>query len=195
MRRLIAMATVLACTALVLVPTTSSAGVASVFNTATVLAPGALSFGAEGGMRFDPVEFGGFGSINYGLLNRMDASAKFGYSPLVKKGYFGADVEVGLSPGRTTGANFSAAFGGHYCDAFGLDATILGSWRQGRANVYAGADMDINFYDDPVGTQVPLNLVLGVEAGLRRNIAVIAELGVNMKDSANYVSFGVAIYP
>ena len=195
MRRLIPSIMIAAGALLAFLPVTSHAGMASVFNTATVLSPGSMSFGAEGGMRFDPVEFGGFGSVNYGLLNRMDACVKFGYSPLMKKGYFGADVEVGLSPGRRSGANFSATVGAHYCDAFGLDAALLGSWQSGRANLYAGADMDINFHEDPLGTQVPLNLILGVEAGLRRNIAVIAELGVNMKDSANYLALGVVIYP
>ncbi len=176
-------------------PSTSTAGIAPVFNTATVLSPSSMSFQGNGTMTFDPVEFGGFGGINYGLLNRMDLNATLGYTPIGQEAYFGGDVEVGLSPGSRSGANFSFAGGLHYCDAFGLDATLLASWRMSSANAYGALDMDINFYDDPVGTQVPMNLVLGAQMGLRSNIAVLAELGVNLSDSQNYLSFGVLIYP
>lgn len=180
---------------LTLTPATSNAGLAPVFNTSTVLGPSSMSFQGNGTMTFDPIEFGGFGGINYGLLNRMDLNATIGYTPIGQKAYFGGDIEVALSPSSRTGANFSFAGGLHYCDAFGLDGTFLASWRTRSANLYGAVDMDINFYDDPAGTQVPLNLVLGAEMGLRRNIAVLTELGVNLSDSQNYLSFGVLIYP
>ena len=171
------------------------AGVASVFNTASVLAPGAFSIAGEGLMRIDPYAFGGLGHVNYGVMPRMDLDVRIGY--LDAEGghtYVGADVEYALDKGerRESGIHVSATAGAHYWGDFGLDAALIGSWRQTTTETYVGVDTDIRFAEK---TQIPVNLVLGVEAGLRRNIAFIAELGVTLHDSQNYASAGIAIYP
>ena len=170
------------------------AGVASVFNTAAVLSPGSFALAGEGLMRIDPYRFGGLGHVSYGVMPRMDLDVRIGYlDGGAGKTYVGADVEYGLdSGGRESRAHVSATAGAHYWGDFGLDASLVGSWRQTTTEPYLGVDADINFADK---TQIPVNLVLGLEAGLRRNIAFVAELGVNLHDSQNYASAGIAIYP
>ncbi len=173
----------------------AGAGTVAVFNTASVLAEGALSVTGEGLMRIDPYKFGGMGRIGYGVRTNMDAAVQVGYLDSQAGGrmYWGADCEFPLSGARgQPGLQVSAACGAHYSDDFGLDGTLVASWRQTKIEPYVGVDADAVFADK---TAIPVHLVLGIEAGLRRNVAFIAELGVNLKESRNYVSAGVSIYP
>ena len=180
---------------LALAPTASYAGGAAVFNTSDVMSSGALSFQGYGTMSLDPAEIGAYGGVNYGLTNRMDVNATLGLPPGGGDAYFGGDVEFAVLPGQPTGGSFSVVAGAHYRSELGLDGAFVGTWSMEALKIYGAADLDIDFCDDPVGTIMPLNLVVGVQKNLRSNLSLLGELGVNLSDSQNYISVGVVYTP
>jgi hypothetical protein len=184
---------IMAVAALFLVPHVSNAGLAPVNNTATVLPSGQLSVAGESMMKFDAIKFGGFGVVNYGIGRNLDVSGRFGYSPMSEKGYFGADTEVNLVR-RSDGMSASFAGGMHYSRDFGIDVTALMSWKMRTMQPYVGIDADIIFADE---TNLPIDLIIGTQMPLRKNIAFVAELGVALYETGNknYVSIGIVIYP
>ena len=167
------------------------AGATSVFSTATVLRPGTFSLSGETMVRIDPYDFGVLGHLGFGLAPGFELHAKGGYTG--SEAYYGGEMKVMLHDGGQVATTTSVIAGAHYAGNFGLDGTLLASWPLRTVDAYAGLDADVNFAEPK--TTVPVNLVLGLQAAFRAKIMVIAELGVNLHENQNFVSWGLTFYP
>ncbi len=160
---------------------------AQMFNTGTTLKRSNFSLGLE------PVVFIGgpsdgfnmFFHGGYGLTSGIDLGLKFGAGNTT---YFGADIEwaLGRYASLTTGVrNFGS---------FGLDAAFnLTFPLTNGARIFTGLDMDIIFPENNEAV-VPLWLPIGVEIGLRKNIAFILEAEIGLNDPAWHVIGGGVVF-
>ncbi|HON19507.1 MAG TPA: hypothetical protein PK990_10145 [Salinivirgaceae bacterium] len=170
---------------------------AQVFNTGQTLKPGKFSLGVEPSIIINGnSDFMLFFHGGYGLKSGTD----FGLTLGVLNGdtYIGGDVEF------TIAKRISLSAGAHHWGNFGLDATLLGTLPITKAvNFFGGLDTDINFIkadtdgdgDKETDTKFLLWLPLGVEVGLRSNLAFIFEASVGLTDPAYHlIGGGVVVY-
>ncbi len=170
---------------------------AQVFNTGQTLKPKAISLGIEpafvvnGDAQFMLFLHGGIGLIK---------GTDFGFKLGVLNGdtYVGGDVEFAL------GKYLSASVGAHHWGNFGIDGNLLGTYslRKG-VRLFGGLDTDVNFAsvdkdndgEKEMDTQFLLWAPVGIEVGLRKNLAFIFEASIGLTDPAYHViGGGVVLY-
>ncbi|MCP4354033.1 MAG: hypothetical protein GY793_00100 [Proteobacteria bacterium] len=165
-----------------------------VFSTGQTLKQNKWSVGFEPSLIINgDADFILFGHAGYGLKSGIDLAMKIGV--LGPNQYFGADVEFGL------GKYFSFMAGAHHFGNFGLDANIIGTIPiRSDVRLSSGFDIDMNLIErndnpntseDESGKEgqfigwIPVSL----EIGLRKNMAFIFEVEINVTD-AGYHFFG-----
>lgn len=160
---------------------------AQVFNTSSTLGRGDFSAGFELGIHTDPSDFSLFLHGGIGITSGADLGIKLGV--LNGNTYFGGDVEFAL------GKRFSLSAGAHSWNNFGLDGTALFTFPiVNNARLFTGFDMDILFpTDDDV--QIPLWIPLGIEIGIKSNMAFIFEVEISLTDvGSHYIGGGLNFY-
>lgn len=158
---------------------------AQVFNTGTTLKKGTFSLGFEPAIYGNTEGFIMFFHGGYGLKPGIDLGISAGF---LNGEYFGADLEWGL------GRYFSLTTGAHMYGDFGLDGTLNITFPiRSDSRIFTGVDMDINFPNDDIS--VPIWIPIGVELGLRRNMAFILEGEIAVSDPAYHViGGGIVLY-
>lgn len=160
---------------------------AQMFNTGTTLKRNSFSLGLE------PVIFIGgpsdgfnmFFHGGYGLTSGIDLGLKFGAGNTT---YFGADVEWAL------GRRASLTTGVHDFGNFGLDLAFNITFPlTSSARIFTGLDMDFIFPENN-DVVVPVWLPIGVEIGLRKNLAFILEAEVGLNNPAWHVIGGGVVF-
>ncbi len=127
-------------------------------------------------------DLGIFVTGGYGLGSGTDLGLRLGLG--YNETYFGANVEWMLKGGKPA---ISLAAGAHVFNDLGLDGTLNLTFPLSRQiNLYTGLDMDINFVEirREKDTQVPVWLPIGVEIGLKSNVALLIELEFAVSDDA-----------
>jgi hypothetical protein len=127
-------------------------------------------------------DLGIFVNGGYGLGPGYDLGLRLGLG--YHETYLGANVEWLLKGGKPA---ISLAAGAHVFGDLGLDGTLnLTIPASRQINIYTGLDLDINFVErrGEKDTQVPLWLPLGVEIGLKTNIALLIEVEFDVGDDA-----------
>jgi len=165
--------------------TVTSTSHAQVFNTGTTLKKGSFSAGFEPAFLPDAGGFMLFLHGGYGLKKGIDFGVTLG---VLNGEYIGADVEWGL------GNYMSIATGFHNWGSFGLDGTLNLTFPIRKdSRIFTGLDVDVNFPGDDVS--VPLWIPVGVELGLRSNMAFILEGEIGLTSSAYHLfGGGIVIY-
>lgn len=161
---------------------------AQVFNTSSTLKRGQFSVGFEPGIYTDGgSDFNLFLTGGAGLTRGVDLGLKLGV--LGDENYIGADVEFVL------GKRFSLAAGAHSWGDFGLDATGLYTFDITKGvDLFLGLDMDIVFPDED-DTYLMAWIPLGLEIGLKSNMAFIFETAINISDrGAHWIGGGLNFY-
>jgi hypothetical protein len=178
----------------------SSSISAQVFSTGQTLKQNRWSVGFQPSLIINGnTDFMLFGHAGYGLKKGIDLAMKVGV--LGSREYFGADVEFGL------GKNFSFMAGAHQFGNFGLDANILGTFPiRSDVRLSSGFDFDINFVDRNDNPNTPEDesgkeaqfigwLPISLEIGLRKNMAFIFEVEVNVTDIGyHFIGGGLNFY-
>ncbi len=158
---------------------------AQVFNSSSTLKRGKFSAGFEPGIYVNgDTDFNLFLHGGAGITSGVDLGLKLGV--LGHTNYVGADVEFQF------GKQFSLSTGAHSYGDFGLDITALYTFDLSKINIYTGLDLDIVFDDD---VEFPLWLPIGVEVGLKSNMAFIFETSINLTDyGAHWIGGGLNFY-
>ncbi len=174
----------------------SSAGFSQIFNTGQTLKAGQFSVGAEPSVIIDggSPNFMFFAHLGYGLKKGIDIGLKAGASPGYSN-YLGGDLEFAL------GRYFSFAAGAHYFGNMGLDGTFLFTYPiRSDVRISSGFDSDLNFVSTTRTNQngtttevmkpefvgwVPISL----EIGLKRNLALIFEVEINVVKHSGHNAF------
>lgn len=170
---------------------------AQVFNTGQTLKPMKVSLGIEPAVVINGnTEFMLFLHGNIGLVKGTDFGLKLGV--LNGDTYISGDVEFAL------GKYLSVSAGAHHWGNFGVDGTLLGTWTLRKGiRLFGGLDTDVNFVsadtdndgEDELDTQFLLWTPIGIEVGLRSNLAFIFEASIGLTDPAyNLIGGGVVIY-
>lgn len=158
-----------------------------VFNTSSTLGSGDFSVGfqpgiyASGATNFYLYLYGGVGitqGVDLGLtLGVLDPAT-----------YVGGDVEFAL------GKRFALTTGAHvWGGEFGLDGTGLFTFDLGKtADLFTGLDLDIIFSDE---VYIPLWWPIGLEIGIKSNMAFIFETSINLTNNhAHWIGGGLNFY-
>lgn len=158
---------------------------AQVFNTGTTLKKGAFSLGIEPVIHGNMDGFMMFFHGGYGLKSGIDLGISAGF---LNGEYFGADLEWSL------GRYFSLTTGAHMYGDFGLDGTLNLTFPiRSDSRIFTGVDTDINFPKSDIS--VPIWIPIGVELGLRKNMAFILEGEIAVSDDAYHVlGGGIVLY-
>ena len=170
---------------------------AQVFNTGQTLKPMKISLGIEPAFVVNgDAEFMLFLHGGIGLIRGTDFGFKLGV--LNGETYVGGDIEFAV------GKYLSLSAGAHHWGNFGVDGTLLGTLpiRKG-VRLFGGLDSDINFNsydkdndgDKEMDTQFLLWAPVGVEVGLRKNMAFIFEASIGLTDPAYHlIGGGIVLY-
>jgi hypothetical protein len=162
-----------------------SAAQSQVFNTGSTLKKGEFSLGLEPLIYGGANEFMMFFHGGYGLKSGVDLGISAGF---LNGQYFGADLEWRLM------RYISLTTGAHYFGDFGLDGTLNLTFPIRKdTRIFTGVDVDINF---PKGsTVIPLWIPIGVELGLRKNMAFILEGEIALTNNTNSIlGGGIVLY-
>lgn len=159
---------------------------AQVFNTSSTLKRGQFSAGFEPGIYAGGNnEFTLFLHGGVGITSGTDLGVKIGL--LNGATYVGGDVEF------TLGKIFSLAFGAHSWGDFGLDGTALFTFPIKKdVKLYTGLDSDIIFANE---TYIPVWVPIGLEIGVRHNMAFLFEAEINLTDvGSHFLGGGLNFY-
>ncbi len=181
----------------------STTGFSQIFNTGQTLKARQFSVGAEPSVIIDGgnPNFMFFGHLGYGLKKGIDIGLKAGASPGYSN-YIGGDLEFAL------GRYFSFAAGAHYFGNMGLDGTLLFTYPiRSDVRISSGFDSDLNFVsttkindkgtettEDDTRTEVTKPEFVGwvpisLEIGLKRNLALIFEVEINVVKHSGHNAF------
>jgi len=140
------------------------------------------------------------GGVGYGVTSRFDVEANIAHFKDVT--FIGGNAEVWLIKGHHP-IDLSASLGFHvtqstFGDQSGVDFTVIASHAATRKlDIYAAVDTAFNKYrgNVPHASYRQVHLVPGVEYKIHRDLDLLAEFGIAMKDHGdNYVSLGMAYY-
>jgi hypothetical protein len=157
-----------------------------IFNTASTLKPGKVSFGLNP-LVFEK-DFGLFLHGGIGIKSGVDLALHYGF--LEYDDYFGADLEWRLIQGKPS---LSLITGAHKRYDTGLDLGINLSFPiTAGTQLYTGLDMDYNFGRDNRSNYTQAWLPIGVEIALKRSTSFMFEAEIPINDNA-YTIFGGGI--
>jgi hypothetical protein len=159
---------------------------AQIFNTSSTLKRGQFSAGFEPGIYANgSSDFTLFLHGGVGITSGTDLGLKIGL--LNGATYVGGDVEFAL------GKRFSLSFGGHSWGDFALDGTALFTFPiKSGVKLYTGLDTDIIFANE---TYIPVWLPIGLEIGIKNNMAFLFEAEINLTDvGSHFLGGGLNFY-
>ena len=158
---------------------------AQVFNTAGTLKQGTFMLGLEPTYFIDPNGFKMFFHGGYGIKKGIDFSLHAG---LGGQSYFGGDIEWALLK------HVSLTTGAHYFGVMGLDGMLNLTFPIRKdSRIYTGFDMDINFPRNE-DVKAPMWIPLGVEIGIRHDIAFLFEAEIGLNDTYSLIGGGLVFY-
>jgi hypothetical protein len=143
-------------------------------------------------------DWGLAGRIGYGFSETFDIEVKGASFAGLK--YYGGDIELWLSRGRSMNASF--ALGVHWTDADGgedsngFDATLLLSTvPSGRLELYGGLRLAFDSMKTTDTNRTLAYAVPGIEYRLGADLDLLAEVGIALNGaSRSYFSVGLALY-
>ena len=158
---------------------------AQVFNTGATLKKETFSIGVEPVFINNVDGFMLFAHAGYGLKQGITIGVSAG---MLNGQYFGANVKWAMAK------YISLTTGAHFWGDFGLDGMLNLTFPiKSDSRIFTGVDADINFPKS--GVNVPIMIPVGVQIGLRKNMAFIleGEIGVT-KTAYNMLGGGVVVY-
>lgn len=144
---------------------------------------------AQPGIVFSP--YTGFifhGQLTYGISDFININGRFGAGAEPYRLYVGGDVRFGVY--RSSSIRFDLYAGGHAGGlGAGFDAGAMISGRAGIVGLMAGIDVD--FIVENNANAVPVNLVLGFDFAVARNLYFNVTGEINLNQSITGISGGL----
>ncbi|MFN3394507.1 MAG: hypothetical protein ACK41G_00435 [Candidatus Thermochlorobacter sp.] len=144
---------------------------------------------AQPGIVFNP--YTGFifhGQLTYGISDLININGRFGAGAEPYRLYVGGDVRFGIY--RSSSIRFDLYAGGHAGGlGAGFDAGAMISGRVGIVGLMAGIDVD--FVVENNANAVPVNLVLGLDFAVARNLYFNVTGEINLNQSITGISGGL----
>ena len=144
---------------------------------------------AQPGIVFSP--YTGFifhGQLTYGVSDLININGRFGAGAQPYRLYVGGDVRFGIY--RSSSIRLDLYAGGH---AGGLGAGFdVGAMASGRVGIVGlMAALDVDFVVGNNANAVPINLVLGFDFAVARNLYFNVTGEINLNQSINGISGGL----
>ncbi len=176
------------CVALLLFLVPALPARAGMFETATPLKPGHLSFGLQPEVLLTPAEFRFWLEAGVGLLPSTDLTLRFGLVPAFQ---LGLDLKLGLVRDQGASPGLSVLVGGHGGGAEGgFDLGLVLSKRFGGFGLFTGVATVLDLNPAEVGVYVPL----GAAITLARSADLFLEVDLGLADWPNVLAGGLKFY-
>jgi hypothetical protein len=159
---------------------------AEVFGTAYPLKPEKMTAGGQAQVFVNPSEFALFGHFGYGLMPKLELNGHLGFGNIDTM--LGADAKyLFYDEGKMA---FSGVAGLHLMRKLVIDLRGIGSYKFKDFIVSSGLDINWLMSGDSI---FGVALFGGINYPMEKNIEIVGDIGINIKDSWSWISGG-AIY-